>query len=304
MCSSDLVRPTPTTTTTQISKSWRTPLASAPTGLPRLDFPYTLSGDARRDFERDGHVLLRRVASPEEVAAYRPVIRETTLGNTVEKRPLNERDTYGRAFIQVGDIWRKNAAVAPFTLARRFARIAAELLGVAAVRLYHDQALFKEPGGGPTPWHQDQYYWPLDSDRTVTMWMPLVDIAADMGGMEFGSGTQRRPALAELAISDESEAFFERMAASGEFAVTKPVPMAAGDATFHAGWTLHRAMPNASNQMREVMTIIFFADGIRLLEPRYQERRSPFESLFEGLNPGDAAASDLTPIVYRADEAS
>jgi len=278
--------------------------SAAPTGLPRLDVPYALSGDARRDFERDGHVLLRHVASPDEVAAYRPVIREATFGNTVEKRPLDERDTYGRAFIQVGDIWRKNAAVAPFTLARRFARIAAELLGVAAVRLYHDQALFKEPGGGPTPWHQDQYYWPLDSDRTVTMWMPLVDIAADMGGMEFGSGTQRRPALAELAISDESEAFFERMAASGEFAVTKPVPMAAGDATFHAGWTLHRAMPNTSNQMREVMTIIFFADGIRLLEPRYQERRSPFESLFEGLNPGDAAASDLTPIVYRADEAS
>jgi hypothetical protein len=45
----------------------------------------------------------------------------------------------------------------------------------------------------------------------------LVDVAADMGGMEFGSGTHRRPALAELAISDESEAFFERMAASGEF---------------------------------------------------------------------------------------
>jgi ectoine hydroxylase-related dioxygenase (phytanoyl-CoA dioxygenase family) len=172
------------------------------------------------------------------------------------------------------------------------------------VRLYHDQALFKEPGGGPTPWHQDQYYWPLDSDRTVTMWMPLVDIAADMGGMEFGSGTHRRPALAEIAISDESEAFFERMATSGEFAVTKPVPMAAGDATFHAGWTLHRAMPNTSNEMREVMTIIFFADGIRLLEPHYKERRGPFESLFEGLKPGDAAASDLTPILYSADDAS
>jgi hypothetical protein len=44
--------------------------------------------------------------------------------------------------------------------------------------------------------------------------------------------------------------------------------------------------------------------GSRLLEPRYQERRSHFESLFAGLNPGDAAASDMTPIVYSADEAS
>lgn len=275
-------------------------MASARAGLPDLDVPYPLSSDARRDFERDGHVLLRHVASPDEVAAYRSVIREATFGNTVETRPLDERDTYGRAFIQVGDLWKKHATVAGFTLSPRFARIAAELLDVPAVRLYHDQALFKEPGGGFTPWHQDQYYWPLDSDRTVTMWMPLVDISAEMGGMEFGSGTHRRPALAELAISDESEAYFERMAARGEFAVTKPVPMAAGDATFHAGWTLHRALPNSSNQMREVMTIIFFADGARLLEPRYQERRSPFESLFEGLQPGNPAASDLTPIVYSA----
>jgi ectoine hydroxylase-related dioxygenase (phytanoyl-CoA dioxygenase family) len=279
-------------------------MTPAPTALPELDTPYALSGDARRAFERDGHVLLRRVAAHEEVAAYRPLIREATFGNSVEKRTLDERDTYGRAFIQVCDIWKKEPAVAGFTLARRFGRIAAELLGVSAVRLYHDQALFKEPGGGPTPWHQDQYYWPLESDRTVTMWMPLVDITADMGGMEFGSGTQRRPALAELAISDESEAFFARLAASGEFPVTEPVPMAAGDATFHAGWTLHRAMPNTSSRMREVMTIIFFADGTRLVEARYEERRSPFQSLFPGLSPGDVAASDVTPIVYSADAAS
>jgi ectoine hydroxylase-related dioxygenase (phytanoyl-CoA dioxygenase family) len=279
-------------------------MAPAPTAPAELDDSYELRGDASRDFDRDGHVLLRRVAAPEEVAAYRPLIREATLRNTAETRALDERDTYGKAFIQVCDIWKKDPAVAGFTLARRFARIAAELLGVRAVRLYHDQALFKEPGGGPTPWHQDQYYWPLDTDRTVTMWMPLVDVAPDMGGMEFGSGTHRRPALAELAISDESEAFFERLAASGEFPVAKPVPMAAGDATFHAGWTLHRAMPNTSNRLREVMTIIFFADGTLLLEPRYEERKSPFQSLFPGLSPGDAAASDMTPIVYSADEAA
>jgi ectoine hydroxylase-related dioxygenase (phytanoyl-CoA dioxygenase family) len=168
-------------------------MAPAPTALPELDAPYTLSGDARRDFDRDGHVLLRRVAAHDEVVAYRPLIREATFANSVEKRALDERDTYGKAFIQVGDIWRKEPGVAGFTLARRFARIAAELMGVTAVRLYHDQALFKEPGGGATPWHQDQYYWPLETDRTVTMWMPLVDITADMGGMEFGSGTPSAP---------------------------------------------------------------------------------------------------------------
>ena len=56
-----------------------------------------------------------------------------------------------------------------------------------AVRVYHDQALLKEPGGGHTPWHQDQNYWPFDSKRTVFMWMPSVDIEPEVGSMHFGA---------------------------------------------------------------------------------------------------------------------
>ena len=81
--------------------------------------------------------------------------------------------------------------MARFVLARRFAKIAAELMGVQGVRIYHDQALFKEPHGGPTPWHQDQYYWPLKTDKFVTMWMPLTDITAEMGPITFANGSQK-----------------------------------------------------------------------------------------------------------------
>lgn len=44
---------------------------------------------------------------------------------------------------------------------------------VDGVRIYHDQALNKEPGGGYTPWHCDGYYWPLQSDKILTAWVPL-----------------------------------------------------------------------------------------------------------------------------------
>jgi len=43
--------------------------------------------------------------------------------------------------------------------------------GCGDVRIYHDHALFKEAGGRATYWHQDQYYWPLDTADTVTMAM-------------------------------------------------------------------------------------------------------------------------------------
>ena len=91
-----------------------------------------------------------------------------------------------------------------------FAGIAAELLGVSNVRIYHDQALYKEPGGGFTPWHQDQYYWPLDTNNTVTMWMPLIDIDESMGMLTFASGSHNAGFVENVPISDKSEAILEK----------------------------------------------------------------------------------------------
>ncbi len=89
------------------------------------------------------------ILSPDEVAAYRAVIKNAAETYNTEKRSLKDRDTYGKAFLQIMNLWAVDDAVKKFTLAKRFAKIAADLLGVENVRIYHDQALFKEPGGGP-----------------------------------------------------------------------------------------------------------------------------------------------------------
>lgn len=56
------------------------------------------------------------------------------------------------------NLWQHSERAHELVFSRRLAQIAAELLRVDGVRLYHDQALYKEPGGGITPWHADQYY--------------------------------------------------------------------------------------------------------------------------------------------------
>ena len=84
-----------------------------------------------------------------------------------------------------------------------------ELMGVDGVRLYHDQALYKEPGGGYTPWHQDQTYWPLDTTHTITMWMPLLDIPRKVGSMRFASGSHAFGNLGKEGIGDDSQAYFD-----------------------------------------------------------------------------------------------
>src|SRR3989442_13630837 len=86
---------------------------------------------------------------------------------------MEERTTYEKAFLQVMNLWTKSALVERFVFGRRLARTAAELMGVRGVRLYHDQALYKEPGGGFTPSHADQHDWPRPPARFCTPAVPL-----------------------------------------------------------------------------------------------------------------------------------
>src|SRR5438132_1673029 len=115
--------------------------------LPELASEYRLSAEQTNSFREQGHILLRGVASPEEVTAYRPLLKRAVERFNTETRAIAERDTYGKAFLQIVNLWERDAEVRRFTLARRFAKIAADLMGVDGVRIYHDQALFKEPGG-------------------------------------------------------------------------------------------------------------------------------------------------------------
>ncbi|MBI3243157.1 MAG: phytanoyl-CoA dioxygenase family protein [Chloroflexi bacterium] len=267
--------------------------------LPDLSQEYPLSAENVAAYRANGHILLRDVASPEEMAAYGPAIVEAAIRYNTEHRALEERDTYKKAFLQIMNLWACDDAdaVRRFVLARRFAKIAADLMGVERVRLYHDQALFKEAGGGYTPWHQDQHYWPLDTDQTITMWMPLVDVTPEMGVLHFASGSHTSGSLGEFPISDESQDVFRRFIAERGFRLSQSQPMAAGDATFHSGWVLHAAAPNTTDTIRKAMTMIYYPDGARVVNPVGEGRQKDLARWLPGCKPGDLAASELNPVV-------
>jgi hypothetical protein len=263
-----------------------------------FDDEFTVEAAAIEAFRRDGHVCIRGLASPAELAVVRPAIEAAARVRTDGVAPLEERDTYGKAFLQAMNLWRLDEIVRGFVFGRRFGGVAAALLGVGGVRLYHDQALIKEAGGGATPWHQDQRYWPLDTDATVTMWMPLVDVTAELGTMTFATGSHRLGNLAGPIISDESEALFSAAVRDQGLEQTTHGALAAGDATFHAGWTLHRAPGNPTGQARPVMTIIYFADGARVTEPTDEFQRFDAHLWLRGLAAGDLAVTDRNPLLW------
>jgi ectoine hydroxylase-related dioxygenase (phytanoyl-CoA dioxygenase family) len=283
---------------TILSLSTKTKIMVQENVLPSISETYMLSPDQLASFRANGHILLPSVASADEIEVYRPVINRAAYQFNTEHRKLEERDTYGKAFLQITNLWEVDDAVKRFTLAGRFARIAAQLLGVEKVRIYHDQALYKEPGGGHTPWHQDQYYWPLDTDKTVTMWMPLVNISKDMGMLTFASGSHAKGFVENVPISDKSDEVLQHYIESSGYEVIAPESMNAGDATWHYGWTLHSAPRNASSSItREVFTIIYYADGARLTGSKNPHQEADRQRWFNGLPEGSLVASSLNPVL-------
>ncbi|MEX0885147.1 MAG: phytanoyl-CoA dioxygenase family protein [Phycisphaeraceae bacterium] len=264
----------------------------------QLDEPYPLTAGHVEQFQRDGFIKLKDVLSPEVIEHFASEITRLTLANNRNRdKPLAERDTYGQAFIQVGNLWTKSDEAKRFAFAKRVARIAAELLRAPGVRMWHDQALYKEPGGGFTPWHVDQQYWPMASSKSVTAWMPLQAVPMEMGPLCFGRGSHLKNIGRELAISDESERIIrEEIKREGLLEVFEPYEL--GEVSFHYGWTLHRAGPNTTDRPRCVHTVIYMERDMRLAEPRNENQRRDWAGWTPSTQVGEVMDDALNPVLW------
>jgi Phytanoyl-CoA dioxygenase (PhyH) len=268
---------------------------------PELSEAYPLRQDTIDQFRRDGFIHLRGVLTPEVLGRYEVEITHKVVELNTMHLPLSERSTYHKAFLQVANIWRKSAIAKELVFSRRLARIATELLGTKGVRLYHDQALYKEPGGGITPWHADQYYWPFESPATVTAWIPLQDTPVEMGPLSFASGTHRFPSFRNLSISDDSERLIQEAMDEEQFPYVER-PFALGDVSFHYGLTFHRAPPNESKQPRKVMTIIYMDRDITVSEPANDEQRGDLKAWLAETRIGATPDGPLNPVLFETGE--
>jgi ectoine hydroxylase-related dioxygenase (phytanoyl-CoA dioxygenase family) len=260
---------------------------------------YPLQPEQVDFYQRNRFIKLRQVISAEVIGYYNEVITETVTRLNKESRPLEQRNTYGKAFLQLMNLWLEDERVKELVLSPRLGQIAAGLMQCEGVRLYHDQALFKEAGGGITPWHADQYYWPLSTDKTVTAWIPLQATPSAMGPLEFCAGSHVIVEGRELEIGDESERLIEQRLKVTDFPrVAEPFDL--GEISFHSGWVFHRAGPNESDQMRKVMTIIYMDRDMRLKAPENKNQQLDWETWCPGAFPGEPIDTPLNPVVYSA----
>lgn len=265
--------------------------------MESLNTPYALSPEQIEFYQKNRFIKLKNVFDAETLAHYNAVIsRQVATMNTVST-DLNERDTYGKAFLQLFNLWREDEAVKEFVFSKRLANIAANLMQVDGVRMYHDQALFKEGGGGITPWHADQYYWPLSSDKTITAWIPLQAVPLEMGPLEFSAGSHQIVSGRELQIGDDSEKLIaEKLRVTDFEHVIEPFDL--GEVSFHSGWVFHRAGANVTNQMRKVMTVIYMDKDMLLQQPTNKNQENDWHTWCPGATVGEVIDTELNPVLY------
>jgi ectoine hydroxylase-related dioxygenase (phytanoyl-CoA dioxygenase family) len=263
-----------------------------------LSSRYELNDDAIRRFREDGFIHLSGVLSRETIVEHAPEInRLVDEYNRLKEVPIEQRSLYDQAFIQVHNLWTRSERVRELAFSKRLARIAAELMGTRGSRMWHDQALYKEPGGSFTPWHVDQQYWPMASPMSVTAWIPLQPVPIEMGPLCFGRGSHLKHIGRDLEISAESEQQI-RDAVKKEKILEVQEPYQLGDVSYHLGWTLHRAGPNTTETPRRVFTIIYMDSEMRLQKPKNKNQQLDWEVWTPSTQVGEVMNDPLNPVLW------
>jgi ectoine hydroxylase-related dioxygenase (phytanoyl-CoA dioxygenase family) len=289
--------------------------------FPQLDRPLSLTSEQITFYQENGFIRLKDVLDADLLTHYRELITDAVRQWSAQafigqlradcgdafanrmtdllrnKSPAPANDIYAQAFTQRMNLWRQHPAIATLVRSKRLATLAADLMQVSGVRLYHDQALFKEARGGYTPWHVDQFYWPLSSSNTITLWLPLQGVSADMGPLAFAAGSHRAmPEQAvNLAISEQSEQQLGQLMQDFDYV---EAPFELGEVSFHSGWTCHRANSNSTTTTRAAFTIIYMQDSICMITPQHRNHAMDAKMWLPGIRAGQPAASPINPVLF------
>jgi phytanoyl-CoA hydroxylase len=142
----------------------------------------------------------------------------------------------------------------------RIGRMAVELAGVEGIRIWHDQALIKQPWANPTSWHLDNPYWSFSSRQAISIWVALDDATLENGCLYFIPGSHHSATFDNVGIGQNMSDLFR---VYPQWANVWPVaaPMKAGSCSFHNGLVAHGAGANMTPGWRRAMTCAYMPDG-------------------------------------------
>lgn len=261
------------------------------------------------DFARDGAVVVRGLATAEELALVETGIERVLAAPSPRHKVASADDDTGR-FIEDFRNWQEIPEYERFIRESKAAEVARVLMRSDTVRLYHDHTLVKEPGTRqPTPWHQDQPYYNVDGLQNCSMWLP-VDPVPVGSSLRFVAGSHRGPWLMPRTFLDDQAKWFPE----GSLADLPDVEgdlardpgshrvlaweLEPGDAVFFHMLELHAAGGVAGPNRRRAFSVRFLGDDMRHA-PRDWVTSPDFPGLADELAAGAEMDHPLFPLLTR-----
>lgn len=263
--------------------------------ISELAAPYALNDDQVAFFQTNGFIKLKQVFSPGAVVKLRGELISLLRAEFGVDPDHGAQDR----FLSLEMIWPDNGLLRAFVLSPRLAQISADLLGVEAVRLYHDNVLAKQSGCGRTPWHFDDHHFPLDTHDVVTAWAPAQAIPIEMGPLAFAYPLDVHR-LVDAVTFEKSGTGYDRGVAN-VFArnnvLVNETPFDIGEVSFHHNLSFHTAARNRTDRSRVVLANTYYKNGARIVDAPTMVS-GDWRKFMPGVGPGDVAISELNPICW------
>jgi ectoine hydroxylase-related dioxygenase (phytanoyl-CoA dioxygenase family) len=258
-------------------------------------------------YQQNGFVHHPGFLSPAEVAELKKAVLDSiaemarTQGDAIVAgggAKLEQSGYYAKVFTQRLNLWRINKTIKDYMLSPGLGRMLCQLAGIESIRVWHDQALIKEPYANPTAWHLDNPYWSFYSKDSISVWIALEDATPENGCMWFVPGTQKLATFDNVGIGQNLGELFKIYPKMAEID-TVCVPMRAGDCSFHNGLTAHGAGANMTRKRRIAMTCAYMPAGSTF---NGQQNVLP-DDYFKSLAKGDVLANDdWNPLLHAQNE--
>eukprot|EP00117_Sycon_ciliatum_P040360 scpid53446/ scgid3887/ Phytanoyl-CoA dioxygenase domain-containing protein 1 len=211
-------------------------------------------GKWKEQFATNGYLVIEDVLDQEELDVYKEIYRQLMegeidssshrhdLGSHVEQKQKGAENV---CQIMWPSVYVDQLECGP--LHQRTGEISRTILG-DDLDFDFDMLIAKDPETNtPTPWHQDESYWPSMPDkRAVSCWVAMEHTTLDNGCMWFVPGSHLQPLRAHKPAAEGAHVL--QCEASEDEGV--PQPLSPGSCTMHHGRTLHYSRGNSSKTTR------------------------------------------------------
>ncbi len=219
------------------------------------------------DFDRDGYVVMKGFLSTTEVKKIIDITEKFIIekATNLPRGVVYFEDVADTTTVkQVQKLYEHDLFFNDLATSHAIVELAEQLLGGKVV-LKNMQYFNKIPKiGCETPAHQDGYYFMIQPQEAVTMWLSLGHADAENGAVCYIPGSHKKGLREHTAT--ETLGFSQSISDWGEADDAQEIQMEAnaGDLLAHHSLTIHRANNNCSELQRRSLGFIFYReDAVR-----------------------------------------